>query len=560
MDPGYKAQDATRCEVCETNVAQMYCHSCETNLCPTCIGSHVALNVKIEHQILTLGLHKLSLIFSKCGDHPCQFCHFFCKECDIPVCSRCISSRKHVHHAFLQMSQVFKSKQEIIEKDIQTLEEVVNPKYEKIVKAVESELKNLDEEYGKIIKTISDHGDDWHTKINLIVSKLKAKVDEVYGDQVYTLKKHLSHINNQILAIDDAITENKKTLHSNEVMKTLCCQKKLPKFTKLPPRIQLQSPIFTTGTVTDTDIGQLFGSLQTFPTLTVNETETLSLPGQQSLMQILEEPDLLTTVHTGFQKLCNVASTNSGNIWCSGKEGNIKKFNRSGTCLKTILTTSGMWPADIVWRGNGELLYSDTVSRTINVVKGGPAQKLIKLKSWKPGNLCIRFSGNLLVTMCSEDETQAKIVCYNASLEKQTIQFDDKGKPFFSGNSKIKYLKENKNLDICVADSEAGAVVVVSSEGKLRFRYTGPLSSTHRKPFKPYGIATDSQGHILTSDSDNHCIHIIDQTGMFLCYLGNCNLKNPHALCVDDKYNLCVAEYNTGKIKVIKYMGVQPTK
>ena len=58
-------------------------------------------------------------------------------------------------------------------------------------------------------------------------------------------------------------------------------------------------------------------------------------------------------------------------------------------------------------------------------------------------------------------------------------------------------------MNICVADTGAGAVVVVNNAGKSRFRYTGNPLTTKNKPFKPYGITTDNQSRILTSDRIN---------------------------------------------------------
>lgn len=229
----------------------------------------------------------------------------------------------------------------------------------------------------------------------------------------------------------------------------------------------------------------------------------------------------------------------------------MKLYNLQGKLLKSIQTKSSVnVSSGIAVTKSGYLVYTNDVNKTVNVFNYKHMVEVIRLVGWTPRNVCVSSSDNLLVIMNSDDY-QTRVVRYIGSKERQIIQFNENGQPLYSSGN-LKYISENRNLDICVADWEAGSVVVVDQAGKLRFTYTG-LSSTAKKLnyFHPVGITTDSQGRILTIA--NCCIHIIDEEGMFLHLIDNCDLCNPYDLCVDSKDNLFVAENRTGKVKKIQY-------
>jgi hypothetical protein len=292
-----------------------------------------------------------------------------------------------------------------------------------------------------------------------------------------------------------------------------------------------------------------------FPVKRVNSKE---IDCSFRMEQLLDTPRLSGTIDTGYELLYSVSCVNEEQLWTCGRDDVIKLFNLQGEILSSVQTKLGN-VIDIAVTRDGDLVYTDYINKTVNIVKNNQIHSVITLQGWEPGYVCCTAAGEFLITMRSEDYRQSKVARYTGSTETQSIQVDDQGRPLYSPGV-FRYISENRNLDICVADWGARAVVVVNQAAKLRFRYTGhaiagPNGRTRHKLFEPVGIATDSYGHILIADYRNNCIHFLDQDGQFLRYIQS--LCRPWDLCVDMRDNLFIAERATAKVKKIHYLQTQ---
>nr|XP_022295768.1 uncharacterized protein LOC111105700 [Crassostrea virginica] len=554
MDPDYIPQDVVRCDLCKTAIAQSYCDFCHVKLCKPCIGEHISDDYK-KHIIVPIHQRKSTLIYPYCETHRNEACQYQCKDCNIFVCYHCLASKQHKEHELLKLEESFSTKKKHILKDREELEEQILPTYKEIAHDLEIQISNLDDNYKKLTTEMSKQREKIHREVDNAINQMEMEIGEIKVKHQSLLQKHLDKIKQMQSLMQKTLLALNEMEESNEVFPTIHYSSKTEAFCKLPHKVHVSMPKFIPKQREKEEFCSLIGKLTPLST-TLEEKVFTSKKPNTSVRELLDKPEVLNTIKTGHEKLRNVTCLNEEQIWTggSGETADIKCFNIQSVLQKTIKTKTGEYPLDIAVDRDGALLYALWETRTVYKVKNDQTEEIITLQGWRPNKLCVTSSGDLLVTMYSDDNTLSKVVRYSCSNLTQTIQFDEEGQPLYSGNTKLKYISENRNLDICVADWGAGAVVVVNQAGKLRSRYTGHPSPTKNEPFQPRAITTDSHCRILTADSDNDCIHILDEDGQFLRYIDNCDLEHPFGLCVDSNDSLFVCEYYKGNVKKIKYL------
>eukprot|EP00105_Crassostrea_gigas_P010627 XP_011425976.1 PREDICTED: E3 ubiquitin-protein ligase TRIM9-like [Crassostrea gigas] len=402
MDPRNSAQDVVRCTLCQDSAAPMYCEVCHIHLCKDCVETHLSDSSKV-HKVVSLKQYLTTLNYPKCIKHHEKQCELHCKQCDIPICAKCISSGKHSGHKKIDIFQSFEIKTEILEKDLQELEKFIYPKYKEIASNISVQKADLSKNSRKLTTVIDKQGEVWHREIDTIITNLKSNVEEMESKHLPILNKQENEITHTISEITQTIAELKKLLNSKDASLVSEYKSRNAEFRRLPPKLKVSLPNFRPQEIHTDQLIKQFGSLSALSFTTEEQDYSMppqgakSSPPDRSLMDV---PRVITAIDTGYIHLFGVTCLNDTEVWTRGDSDNMMKlFNLQGELVKSIQPKSGNGPEDIAVTRSGDLVYTDGKDRTVNIMKNRQIQTVIRLQGWIPGGVCSTSSGDLLVVM-----------------------------------------------------------------------------------------------------------------------------------------------------------------
>jgi len=103
---------------------------------------------------------------------------------------------------------------------------------------------------------------------------------------------------------------------------------------------------------------------------------------------------------------------------------------------------------------------------------------------------------------------------------------------------------------IYVTDWLSGTVSVCHDEGTVISSFK---TSSSEEFTRPVYVAVDSHRRIIVSDAYNHCVSIFDESGKLLQEISHSDgpgvLEDPRGVCVDQRDNIVVADWEAGAVR-----------
>ncbi|XP_062584840.1 uncharacterized protein LOC134246483 [Saccostrea cucullata] len=544
------AQEVITCDLCP-KPTQQFCNNCQVSLCVDCVSKHVDKFKSQTHDIVHFTNRKIQPVFPECEVHPNQRCEAYCQQCHVQVCLKCILS-SHSGHKIVEMQEIFNERKREIEKENQEIESIIIPKYKKKMDNIAGKISTSRAKFDKLEKEAEKHRKLWHQEVDNIFNKVSSLIKSMRENNNTPLQSHQSKLKNLIPDMMQIVEQNKEILKTNKVSDVNNYKSKLTEYRDIPADADVKIPSLNTKTVQGRELSI---ELEEFKA-TLTQSAYISSPTDEvshlSMRELLDKARVIATIPTEVKPLRSVACVGIDEAWVCGSDKVMRLVDIHGSLQESVTTSDQCYPDDISVTKQGELIYSDYGSKTVNIVRRGRSETLITTpQGWTPWELCCTKSGDILVNVYKNK--QNKILRYQGKILKQEIYRDEHRNVIFEEGYFTLFMAENNNGDICVSDRNAGIVILVDKTGRVRFRYDG-TPARREQPIDPGQIVTDSMSQIIVTDVNNNCLHILDQDGQFLGCVDNCGLDKPIGLSMDSEGRLWVGLKNSGEIKVIQYI------
>ena len=568
---------AVPCNICDNPTAIFYCNTCEDALCPICKEHHEKSK---GHEVVPYAEKEDPKYYANvcCATHKAKAAEYWCDTCDVSICGLCIT-KKHKGHVFCMITTIVSEKRKAMQFETNIIRNKTICKWEEILQQIRKITSEFQDNIDKIAKKLVARAAEMHKEVDAILfqsqrtlkevktlglSKLQ-KQEKYVTDRLQQYKSDVNKYENQLkdtdqsalLQFKEGSMQSKAKLPSFEISTvfikgendTSAMQKIFGELSAEGIRVSKGSALNTTKVINKSK--EKDQSTSNEETSDSSKTESIQTNSASSNAQksLIPEP----TVESEFlvdNHNAHIAIVQHDLAWIQTGFRSVQMMNSDGSVRDEIRNNSNI--TDITLSLDGDLLFTDASSNIKLVSKQKEITTLFEL-IWQPTGLCSLPNNDLLVAFGRCGKVK---VFNNEGIIRHNLDHIKFRYPWRVAVNKV-------NSEMYVSDHEKfgctgrywGKVIAIGADQQLRYEYSG--QGEHK--ICPQGVCTDQMGHVLITDYNKHCVHILDQDGQFIRYLltSNQGLYKPMTIDVDSNSHVWVGRCLTlgkGQVKVVRYL------
>jgi len=582
-----------KCGNCDKKSAHcFYCFHCCAFWCEDCITVHNLIRANKEHRTLALKdfqdrdieeVLKRPAFCQKKG-HEKEKLKFFCKVCEVAICSACALT-DHEGHAKILLEDGAKERQQRIDSVIKSLKEKAQEK--------RSELSELDENSIEVQVRIADVKSQAQATADQLIAIIEARKQDIFNTVDNQAKETLDRlalkkgeVENQVKMIESAIEETETILRRsssaeilgfNETFDTILQEQETQchRDPERIPRFSFTESKKLFNMLNSEGIGNVSTDFSNTKAQHLNSAEKVKskhVPGfkqkhvRGSPFDVQVETRRFRPVlsfgqwseSVGMLRMPWGVAVNNQNQIAVTEVGNhrVSVFSSDGTHLRSFGRQGGnqgefRCPTGIAFDNNGNIIVADYNNHRVQVFSGngkflrkfgGKGSLDHQLKN--PEGLFVAGNGDIIVA----DKGNKLIKIFSPS-GKFLRKFGGEG----SLVSPYHCIQTEQYL--IVSDWSEHCINMFDLQGNFKFKF-GKKGNKEGEFHEPGYLLVSKSGHLVLCDSGNHRLQVFEQSGKFVTMFGTEGTKTGEFNCPVSTANLSdgrivVSDYFNNRIQIL---------
>ncbi|XP_013394798.1 tripartite motif-containing protein 3-like [Lingula anatina] len=459
-----------------------------------------------------------------CDKHKEERLKFYCTDDHVAVCRDCILT-KHNKHNCVDIADEAETHREKIKCAFNNLSKNISL-FENAESEVSKQLEDTNEDVNKTVTVIEQQESDIIEEVKRTSAQLIAEAKDHAAAQIKSLEAEKDRVQQQKESIHSICEDAKKLVQHCSHVDVIKCSKniqaKMKEFKNAKPTVQAKT----------TEI--------TF----CKEKLPADFFGRVKKLEWLKTASLVREFHSSMNNLFDLSCSQSGAVYVvcdtSKKLQAISPFHEVKFEVHvpdprgvTVLSDDRL----VVTCDDGCRVYSSSGKHVKTFGQGDMST---------PQGVTVDNNGHILV--CDQNN---KCICVYDAVEYSFI--DKISVPMCKYPHYITVLPCDT---IVVSDWSGHCVYGVTPQSDVMFQYGTPgekgLGDGYLK--NPWGVCTDSVGHIFIADLGNNRVVVLNSDGQLLRYVvGREQVSIPQGVTIDNKGQLVVGELK-GKLKTFRFV------
>lgn len=231
-------------------------------MCEQCNDEHQkSLKTKNHEVVPYMNIRQLPVV--KCSDHPTKNIDILCDECNVPVCSKCITMSVHRGHSFTDLETIYPEKYEANIEKIQKIEGNLMPTTKDLQKNIQTDTSNVKTVVDGLRSSMRGEGRSLKLLVDMVTSDNIAQVNRIEKSLIEMLQSQDETYNEYIYYLRKHVEELCLFLHFNLIVP----YERLPETRPIPETTKPVPPMLTPGRYSREDVAKLLGRITVSDTM-----------------------------------------------------------------------------------------------------------------------------------------------------------------------------------------------------------------------------------------------------------------------------------------------------